>query len=204
MGLSDTFNQDSWALGRELALNSKHRVSTDNRPGRGGGRSWYSPVRGRAAFLLGSDTTLIGCRGAHCSHVGGGTSRLPHQLLPPKSGCTRQRRPGCPQCRLFSGPKVQAHEASMLPAWAQSACVNSTHTSGAVDSARCTRARSPTPSCWEKPQIPFPREIGRHLHAFLLDFCLQRSGRGSPDLLKQDKPLFLRNLHRRTQRADSF
>ena len=62
-GLSDTFNQDSCALGRELALNSKHRISTDNTPERGEGSSWYSPVRGRAAFLLGSETILVGCQG---------------------------------------------------------------------------------------------------------------------------------------------
>lgn len=145
-GLSDTFNQDSWALGRELALNSKHRVSTDNTLGRGEGSSSYSPVRGRAAFLLGSDSTLVGCQEPYCSHVGGHLGS-PTSFFHPKPRCARQRPPGRLQHGYSAGPEVQAHHPHSL------------HGCSLPAAAACTRKHSSSPSCREKPQTPSQREL---------------------------------------------
>lgn len=180
MELSDTFNQDSWALGRELALNSKHRVFTDNTPERGEGSSWYSPVRGRAAFLLGSETTLVGARGS--LQPCGGTSRLPRQLLPSQAWMHEAEVTWTPAAlAVLQAPRrrLTIHAPCMGAIY-----LHQQHARIRVpaDSVRCTRKRSSSPSCREKPQIPFQGEMGRHFHSFLPDFCLQRSERGSPDV----------------------
>lgn len=199
-GLSDTFNQDSWALGRELALNSKHRVSTDNTPERGEGSSWYSPVRGRAAFLLA--LTWWGARGS--LQPCGGHLGCPAGFFRPKPGCTRQRRAGCLQHLLFCRPRGTG-SPSTLPAWAQSTCISSMHASGSQQTQRdAHRSVHPLHLAGRSPRFLFKEKWEDAFTLFFRTFVCRDPGGAALTFLKQDKPLFHRNLHSRTQHADSF